>query len=229
MTNSIFKIAKVTKAMKNQCLIANYTVEVKFVNFRNFKSMKIVFASNNHNKVVEVRQVLPSDFEILTLADIDCTEEIPETASTIEGNAILKANYITEKYGLNCFADDTGLEVDALDGAPGVYSARYAGDQRNSEDNIDKLLIELKGNSNRRANFKTVVALNINGEQHLFTGNVNGEITEKPRGTMGFGYDSVFKPDGHSLTFAEIPLSEKAEMSHRGKAIAKLVEFLNQR
>lgn len=191
--------------------------------------MKIIFASNNQNKVIEIRQILPLKFEILTLKDIGCTEDIPETAATIEGNAILKANYVTQNYNKNCFADDTGLEVEALNGAPGVYSARYAGEQRNSEDNIDKLLRELEGNPNRKARFKTVVALNIDGEQHLFTGIVNGEITKKRSGTKGFGYDSVFKPEGESLTFAEIGLAQKATMSHRGKAIAQLVEFLNRR
>ena len=191
--------------------------------------MKIIFASNNQNKVIEIRQILPLKFEILTLKDIGCTKDIPETAATIEGNAILKANYVTQNYNKNCFADDTGLEVEALNGAPGVYSARYAGEQRNSEDNIDKLLRELEGNPNRKARFKTVVALNIDGEQHLFTGIVNGEITKKRSGTKGFGYDSVFKPEGESLTFAEIGLAQKATMSHRGKAIAQLVEFLNRR
>ena len=191
--------------------------------------MKIIFASNNQNKVIEIRQILPLKFEILTLKDIGCTEDIPETAATIEGNAILKANYVTQNYNKNCFADDTGLEVEALNGAPGVYSARYAGEQRNSEDNIDKLLRELEGNPNRKARFKTVVALNIDGEQHLFTGIVNGEIIKKRSGTKGFGYDSVFKPEGESLTFAEIGLAQKATMSHRGKAIAQLVEFLNRR
>lgn len=191
--------------------------------------MKIIFASNNQNKVIEIRQILPLKFEILTLKDIGCTEDIPETAATIEGNAILKANYVTQNYNKNCFADDTGLEVEALNGAPGVYSARYAGEQRNSEDNIDKLLRDLEGNPNRKARFKTVVALNIDGEQHLFTGIVNGEITKKRSGTKGFGYDSVFKPEGESLTFAEIGLAQKATMSHRGKAIAQLVEFLNRR
>lgn len=191
--------------------------------------MKIVFASNNQNKVIEIQQNLPAEFEILTLKDIGCTEDIPETAATIEGNAILKANYVTQHYNQNCFADDTGLEVEALHGAPGVYSARYAGDQRSSDENIDKLLLELKGETNRKARFKTVMALNLDGDQYLFTGIINGEITEKRSGSMGFGYDSVFKPDGSSLTFAEISLADKASMSHRGKALAQLVEFLKHR
>lgn len=191
--------------------------------------MKIVFASNNQNKVIEIQQNLPAEFEILTLKDIGCTEDIPETAATIEGNAILKANYVTQHYNQNCFADDTGLEVEALHGAPGVYSARYAGDQRSADDNIDKLLLQLKGETNRKARFKTVMALNLDGVQYLFTGIINGEITEKRTGSMGFGYDSVFKPDGSSLTFAEISLADKASMSHRGKALAQLVEFLKHR
>ncbi len=189
--------------------------------------MKLVFASNNANKVVEIRQVLPDDIEVLTLADIGCDEDIPETAATIEGNALLKANYVTQNYGLDCFADDSGLEVDALNGAPGVYSARYAGKHKNSEDNISKLLQEMEGITNRTAQFKTVIALNRNGEQHFFTGIIRGEITTKRMGTDGFGYDPVFKPVGYDLTFAEIPLAEKSRISHRGRAIAALVDYLH--
>lgn len=188
--------------------------------------MKLVFASNNANKITEIRAMLPDDIEILSLADIGCDEDIPETAATIEGNAILKANYVTEKYGYDCFADDTGLEVDALNGAPGVYSARYAGDQRNSDDNIDKLLHELASHSNRDAQFKTVIALNIKGEQHLFTGIVRGSITLGRSGSNGFGYDPVFKALGYDVTFAEMPMAQKSRISHRGLATAELVAFL---
>lgn len=188
--------------------------------------MKLVFASNNQNKLLEIRHQLPNDIEILSLQDIGCHEDIPETALTLEGNAILKANYVTQKYGYNCFADDTGLEVEALDGAPGVYSARYAGEQKSADDNMAKLLAELEPHANRKARFKTVVALNINGEQHLFTGIVNGEITTTRDGTNGFGYDPIFKPQGLSYTFAQLSLDEKAHSSHRGRAIAQLVEFL---
>lgn len=188
--------------------------------------MKLVFASNNQNKLLEIRHQLPNDIEILSLQDIGCHEDIPETALTLEGNAILKANYVTQKYGYNCFADDTGLEVEALDGAPGVYSARYAGEQKSADDNMAKLLAELEPHANRKARFKTVVALNINGEQHLFTGIVNGEITTTRDGTNGFGYDPIFKPQGLSYTFAQLSLDEKAHLSHRGRAIAQLVEFL---
>ena len=191
--------------------------------------MKIVFASNNHNKVIEIRQILPPEFEILTLHDIGCTEDIPETAHTIEGNAILKANYVTQNYGLDCFADDSGLEIDALNGEPGVISARYAGEQRNSDDNIQKVLDNLCGIENRAAQFKTVIALNSGGNQHLFTGVIRGDITATRSGTGGFGYDPIFKPQGYSKTFAEISLAEKALISHRGMAIAQLVDFLNRR
>lgn len=191
--------------------------------------MKLVFASNNHNKVIEIRQVLPPEFEILTLHDIGCTEDIPETAHTIEGNAILKANYVTQNYGLDCFADDSGLEIDALNGEPGVISARYAGEQRNSDDNIQKVLDNLCGIENRAAQFKTVIALNSGGNQHLFTGVIRGDITATRSGTGGFGYDPIFKPQGYSKTFAEISLAEKALISHRGMAIAQLVDFLNRR
>lgn len=191
--------------------------------------MKIVFASNNHNKVTEIRQILPTEIEILTLDDIGCTEEIPETAETIEGNALIKANYITQHYNLDCFADDSGLEVDALNGEPGVYSARYAGEHKNSDDNMSKLLNALQNSTNRNAQFKTVIALNIAGEQHLFTGIIKGEITRERSGSGGFGYDPIFQPVGYSKTFAEIPLSEKSTISHRGKAVAQLVEFLKNR
>lgn len=191
-------------------------------------AMKVVFASNNKNKLREIRHQLPLDIELLSLEDIGCTEDIPETADTIEGNAILKADYVTSKFGYDCFADDTGLEVDALDGAPGVYSARYAGEQKNAEDNISKLLDELKGQRNRQARFKTVIALNLEGQQHLFTGIVNGAITHERRGNGGFGYDPVFRPEGLDATFAQIPLDEKARLSHRAIAVARLLAFLKK-
>lgn len=190
--------------------------------------MKLVFASNNKNKIQEIKHQLPPEIELLSLEDIGCHEEIPETADTIEGNAILKANYVTQNYGYDCFADDTGLEVDALNGAPGVYSARYAGEQKDANDNIDKLLIELDGKTNREARFKTVIALNLNGEQHLFTGIVNGTITTIKAGNEGFGYDPVFKAEGLDVTFAEISLSQKALLSHRGRAVKQLIDFLKR-
>jgi XTP/dITP diphosphohydrolase len=188
--------------------------------------MKIVFASNNKNKIQEIQSMLPYNIQIVSLESIGCFEEIPETAATIEGNAILKANYISEKYGLDCFADDTGLEVDSLDGKPGVYSARYAGEQRNADDNMNKLLEELLVKPNRNAKFKTVIALNLDGKQHLFTGIVSGEITTEKMGNGGFGYDPIFKPQGYDNTFAELPLEVKNEISHRGKATKALLEFL---
>lgn len=189
--------------------------------------MKIVFASNNPNKIREIQSMLPDSITLLSLKDIHCEEDIPETASTIEGNAILKANYITKKYGYDCFADDTGLEVEALNGQPGVYSARYAGEQRSDSDNMEKLLEMLSGQTNRKARFKTVIALNINGTQRLFTGIATGEITIEKAGNQGFGYDPIFKPEGSDTTFAQMTLVEKACISHRGKATKQLIEFLN--
>jgi XTP/dITP diphosphohydrolase len=190
--------------------------------------MKLVFASNNPNKIKEIQRMLPKSITILSLEDIGCFEDIPETADTIEGNAILKADHVTKNYGYDCFADDSGLEVDALNGAPGVYSARFAGAQKNDNDNIDKLLIDLEGIQNRNANFKTVIALNLNGGQHLFTGLADGEIILEKRGDFGFGYDPVFVPKGHDLTFAQISQSEKAAISHRGKAVRQLIDFLTK-
>lgn len=190
--------------------------------------MKLVFASNNKNKLQEIRHQLPEDIELLSLEDIGCTEDIPETADTIEGNAILKADYVTQKFGYNCFADDTGLEVAALNGAPGVYSARYAGEEKSAEANMNKLLSELQDNNNRNAKFKTVIALNLNGEQHLFTGIVKGIITHDKAGDGGFGYDPVFMPEGLQVTFAQISLAEKAQLSHRGRAVKQLIDFLKK-
>jgi XTP/dITP diphosphohydrolase len=186
--------------------------------------MKIVFASNNKNKIQEIQSMLPEKIQIISLESIGCFEEIPETANTIEGNAIMKANYISQKYGFDCFADDTGLEVDSLNGQPGVYSARFAGEQRNADDNMNKLLIELTDQSNRNAHFKTVIALNFKGKQYLFTGIASGEITLEKKGTGGFGYDPIFKPSGYEKTFAELSIEEKSTISHRGIAVKKLIE-----
>ncbi len=190
--------------------------------------MKLVFASNNKNKIQEIQALVPKTIQIVSLEEIGCTEDIPETADTIEGNAILKANYVTEKYGYNCFADDTGLEVDALNGAPGVYSARYAGEQKDANDNMNKLLSELEDKSNRKANFKTVIALNLNGKQNLFTGIINGKIIEEKIGTNGFGYDPIFVADGYEKTFAELSMEEKSTISHRGIAVKELILFLQK-
>lgn len=188
--------------------------------------MQLVFASNNKNKIKEIQLLLPDSIQILSLEDIGCTEDIPETADTIEGNAILKANYVTQKYGYDCFADDSGLEVAALNGEPGVFSARYAGEPKNDENNIDKLLANLKDVKNKKANFKTIICLNLKGEQHLFTGIIHGQIIEKRIGNNGFGYDPIFVADGYQKTFAELSLVEKARISHRGIAVKKLIDFL---
>ena len=187
--------------------------------------MKLVFASNNKNKIQEIQALVPNTIQIVSLEEIGCFEDIPETADTIEGNAILKANYVAEKYGYDCFADDTGLEVEALNGAPGVYSARYAGEQKDANDNMDKLLSKLKDKSNRKANFKTVIALNLKGKQNLFTGIINGKIIEEKIGTNGFGYDPIFVADGYEKTFAELSMEEKSTISHRGIAVKQLIEY----
>lgn len=189
--------------------------------------MQLVFATNNTNKIKEVQTLIPEHIKLLSLQDIGCFEDIPETQNTIEGNAVQKAEYIKKHYGYDCFADDTGLEVDALNGAPGVYSARYAGEQKNAEDNMAKLLKELNGNEHRNAQFKTVIALHLNNNIHTFTGICKGEITTTKNGEKGFGYDPIFKPSGYNQTFAEMDLELKNTIGHRGKAIAQLVAFLN--
>ena len=190
--------------------------------------MQLVFATNNLNKLKEVQAIVPTHIKLLSLKDIACTEDIPETQPTIEGNAIQKAEYLKEHYGYDCFADDTGLEVEALNGEPGVYSARYAGPQRNAEDNTNKLLTELSDKPNRNAQFKTVIALHLNGKLHTFTGICKGEITTEKQGEGGFGYDPIFKADVSDKTFAEITLKEKNKIGHRGKAVAQLVDFLGK-
>lgn len=189
--------------------------------------MEIVFATNNLNKLKEVQSLIPAHIKLLSLKDIHCDEDIPETQPTIEGNAIQKADYVKSKYGYDCFADDTGLEVDALDGEPGVYSARYAGPQRDANDNMNKLLHNLEPFEDRSAQFKTVVALHLNGNLKTFTGICRGEITRSKQGDKGFGYDPIFRADGYTETFAEITLEEKNKIGHRGEAIRSLVEYLN--
>ena len=191
--------------------------------------MKIVFASNNKNKIQEIQSMLPESIQIVSLESIGCFEEIPETADTIEGNAILKANFVTQKYGFDCFADDTGLEVEALDGAPGVFSARYAGENASFEDNVQKLLHEMKDVENRTAAFRTVITLNIGEEQFLFDGVCKGMICNQKSGEKGFGYDPIFQPNGFQKTFSEMELSEKGKISHRGIATQKLIEFLKEK
>lgn len=203
-----------------------YELFIDYICKSKISIMQLVFASNNKNKIKEIQLLVPQYIKVLSLEDIGCFEEIPETADTIEGNAIQKANYVTEKYGCNCFADDTGLEVEALNGEPGVYSARYAGEQKDATDNMDKLLNNLKGISNRNAQFKTVIALNLNGNQSLFTGIIKGKIIEEKIGSNGFGYDPIFVADGYNQTFAELTIEEKSIISHRGLAVKQLVNFL---
>ena len=190
--------------------------------------MKLVFATHNQHKFEEIKNMVPAYIELLSLDDIGCTEDIPETADTISENAILKAEYVSAHYKYDCFADDTGLEVHALNGAPGVYSARYAGEHKNSEDNIDKLLGELENKIDRSARFITVIALHLKDHENLFTGICAGNIVEERSGTKGFGYDSIFQPEGFKRTFAEMELSEKAEIGHRGKAFQSLIQYLEK-
>ena len=188
---------------------------------------KLVFATNNAHKLEEIRAILGNKVEILSLNDINCHADIPETADTLQGNAALKAQYIYENYGLDCFADDTGLEVDALNGAPGIYSARYAGGEgHDSEANMKKLLSEMQDKDNRKARFRTVICLIEGGEEHFFEGIVNGSIIRERKGGAGFGYDPVFMPDGYSETFAEMGNDEKNKISHRARAVKKLCEYL---
>jgi len=191
--------------------------------------MELVFATNNKHKIREISDLLDSNIMILGLADLGITEEIPEEAETLEENALFKARYVHEKTRLNVFADDTGLEVTALGGAPGVYSARYAGESKSFDDNIEKLLREMHGITERSARFRTVIALILDGSEYLFEGTVEGEIIPERRGNGGFGYDPVFLASGHDRTFAEIPLSEKNAISHRAIATRKLIGFLREK
>ncbi len=188
--------------------------------------MKICFATNNKKKIEEVEAALGDGFQILSLEEIGCHEELPETGDTLDQNAFQKARYVKEKFGVDCFADDTGMEVEALGGAPGVYSGRFAGEPRSDHRNIDLLLNKMEGAENRKARFRTVIALILKGEEHAFEGVAEGEINFIRSGTGGFGYDPVFKPQGFDLTFAELSLAEKNVISHRGKAIRKLIQFL---
>lgn len=190
--------------------------------------MKLVFATNNRHKLDEVRAIVGDKIEILSLNDIGCHDDIPETADTLQGNALIKARYIYEKYGTDCFADDTGLEVEALGGEPGVYSARYAGEECDSEANMKKLLHNLTGKKNRNAQFRTVIALIIGGEEKLFNGIVKGSITEEKRGDSGFGYDPIFIPEGFSESFAQMGCDQKNSISHRYRATRQLSDYLKE-
>ncbi|ERI86419.1 non-canonical purine NTP pyrophosphatase, RdgB/HAM1 family [Bacteroides pyogenes F0041] len=191
--------------------------------------MKLVFATNNAHKLEEISSILGDKIELLSLKDIGCHEDIPETADTLEGNALLKSSFIYRNYGLNSFGDDTGLEVEALGGAPGVYSARYAGGEgHDSQANMRKLLRELEGVENRKARFRTVISLILDGKEYLFEGIIDGEIIKEKRGGSGFGYDPIFKPEGYEQTFAELGAEVKNEISHRALAVKKLAEFLKE-
>lgn len=187
----------------------------------------LVFATNNKHKLDEVRKITANLVNIVSLAEINCLEDIPETADTLEGNALLKARYIKEHYGFDCFADDTGLEVEALNNAPGVYSARYAGPGHDAQANMRKLLCEMEGKENRKARFRTVIALILDGKEYLFDGIINGVITTEKKGESGFGYDPIFMPDGYTQTFAELGDDIKNTISHRALAVHKLAEFLS--
>jgi len=190
--------------------------------------MKLVFATQNENKAQEIQSLLPEYFKIITLKDIRCFDEIPETSETLEGNSLLKASFISETYNLNCFADDTGLEIEALDNRPGVYSARYAGTEISAAANINKVLLELKGKTTRNAQFRTIITLILNKSTFSFEGIVRGEIISEKRGENGFGYDPIFVPEGEVRTFAEMSLEEKNKHSHRARAFQKMIEFLNE-
>ncbi len=189
---------------------------------------ELIIATNNEHKVKEIKAALADKFQVLSLKEVGITEEIPEEQDTLEGNALQKARYIHEKYGKNCFADDTGLEVEALNNAPGVYSARYAGEPCNSDNNITKLLQEMNGKTDRNARFRTSIALILDSKEYLFEGEVQGEILSERHGTDGFGYDPVFQPEGYETSFAEMTLEQKNEISHRGRAVQKLVAFLRE-
>ncbi len=189
----------------------------------------LVFATNNVHKLEEIREILGEKFHIVSLKELGCQEDIPEEQDTLEGNALQKARYIRDKYKVNCFADDTGLEIEALGGEPGVYSARYAGDGHDSEANMRKVLDKMSGETNRRARFRTVIALLLDGQEHLFEGEVRGEILRERHGEGGFGYDPIFRPEGFTQSFAEMSLEDKNKISHRGRATEALRKFLNER
>lgn len=191
--------------------------------------MKIVFATNNKHKLEEISRLLEDKHEIVSLSSIGCYDDIPEDQDTLEGNALQKARYIKEHYGLDCFADDTGLEIEALDYRPGVYSARYAGPAKDSLANMNKVLSEMQHHTNRKARFRTVIALILEGKEYLFEGRVNGNILTEKHGDAGFGYDPIFQPEGFEVSFAEMPMDEKNKISHRGKATQKLAEFLRMK
>jgi XTP/dITP diphosphohydrolase len=187
----------------------------------------LVFATNNRHKLEEVAPLLGNTYTLLSLSDIGCTKDIPETAETLQGNALLKAEYVYANYGKNCFSDDTGLEIEALNNAPGVHSARYAGEHKSAADNVAKVLRKMQGKTNRKARFRTVIAFILNGKQYFFEGEVKGSIIDHPTGTKGFGYDPIFVPEGYDKTFAELELEVKNTISHRARAVKQLITFLS--
>ena len=195
---------------------------------KTMEKMRLVFATNNAHKLEEVREMLGGRYEIVSLKELGCEEEIPEEQETLEGNALQKARFIRERYQADCFADDTGLEIEALGGEPGVRSARYAGDSHDSEANMRKVLAKMDGQENRKARFRTVIALILNGREHLFEGEVRGEILREKHGVEGFGYDPIFRPEGFAESFAEMSLDAKNAISHRGRAVKALTQFLNE-
>lgn len=188
--------------------------------------MELIFSTQNQNKAKEIQKLVPQGVVIKTLQDINCNDDIPETQNTLQGNALQKARYVNEKFGVNCFADDTGLEIESLNMEPGVYSARYAGPERSDDKNMDKVLSGLAASNNRKARFRTAVALIIDGEEHLFEGIVEGEIRTEKSGDQGFGYDPIFEPENTGKTFADMSMEEKNSMSHRARAFAKMIDFL---
>ena len=190
--------------------------------------MKLVFATHNEHKIKEIKPLLPNDFELVSLAELDCHDDIPETGKTLEENALIKANYVKKHYGLACFADDSGLEVDALAGAPGVFSARYGGPEKNNAQNIAKLLAAMEPHAQRKAQFRTVIVLLLKEKQYRFEGMVRGQILTAPEGNGGFGYDPIFQPEGYAHSFGILPASIKNEISHRAKAVQKMIHFLQE-
>lgn len=190
--------------------------------------MELVFATNNTHKIKEISPLITNSFRLLSLSDLNFFEDIPETQATLEGNASQKSHYIFDRYAINCFADDTGLEIEALNGEPGVYSARYAGEGCNFQDNIDKVLLKMQGITHRNARFRTVISLLLDGKEYFFEGYVNGKILTEKHGNDGFGYDPIFMPDNYTISFAEMTLEEKNKISHRGMAVRKLAAFLNK-
>lgn len=190
--------------------------------------MELIFSTQNQNKAKEIQKLVPQGIIVKTLKDINCSDDIPETSNTLDGNASLKANYVHNKFHVNCFADDTGLEIEALNMEPGVYSARYAGPERSDDKNMDLVLSKLEGNDNRKAQFRTAVSLIIDGKEHLFEGIVTGEIRKEKTGSEGFGYDPIFEPENSGKTFAEMSTEEKNKVSHRARAFSKMIDFLNQ-